>query len=94
MTIAKPESRLDLVRWTLSTVALILAPVCGALGWAASFTTVGAMLIYVAIGLALFGFAIRPKRSTALWAGFGLFVAIGWTLLGMAVAGVAGLLIG
>lgn len=88
------ESRLDLVRWTLSTVALILASVCGVLGWAAAFTSVGALLIYAAIGLALLGFAIRPKRSTALWAGFGLFVAIGWMLLGMAVAGIAGLLIG
>ncbi len=88
------DSRLDLVRWTISTVALILAPVCGVLGWAAAFTLVGALLIYTAIGLAVVGFAVRPRRSTALWAGFGLFVAIGWMLLGMAVAGIAGLLIG
>lgn len=88
------DSRLDLVRWTLSTVALILAPVCGVLGWAAAFTSVGALLIYLAIGLAMFGFAVRPRRSTALWAGFGLFVAIGWALLVIAISGVAGRLAG
>ncbi|MEZ4502706.1 MAG: hypothetical protein R3C39_08780 [Dehalococcoidia bacterium] len=68
-------------RWQVSTLLLLLGPALGAAGWAASFTTIGAQLIFAGIAASVVGWFVRPTGWTLAFAAGGLFVCFGWFVL-------------